>query len=241
MANIPIGNSSYNGLQSKLIKRFSRGFSLLAGYTWSKTLEEVSFLNNQDFNMDDPDSSKLERRLAQELDSAHRFTIANSWNMPFGKGERWLSDVPGWANQIVGGWQLNWYAEIMSGYAVDHPNGPKTTEESAALPEGERTIMRWFNNSIWKAQTPNTLRNFPTMFPDIRFPTRYDVNFSIFKNFGITEQVKAQYRCEMINALNHPWFTGLSTTSATSSSLGQLNLTQRNLARTIHMQLKIMF
>ncbi|NWG14292.1 MAG: TonB-dependent receptor [Acidobacteria bacterium] len=241
MNNIPIGSSSYNGMQSKLVKRFTRGFSILAGYTWSKTLEQISFLNNQDFNLSDPDSSRLERRLARELDTPHRFTLASTWNLPFGKGERWLPDAPGWANQIVGGWQVNGFTEVFSGYAVDHPNGPKTTEASAALPESERTIMRWFNNTIWKAQTPNTLRDFPTVFPDIRFPTRFDVNLSIFKNFPITEQAKLQYRCEMINAFNHPWFTGLATTSATSSSLGQLNLTQRNLPRTIHMQLKIIF
>jgi hypothetical protein len=241
MNNIPIGSSSYNGMQSKVIKRFTRGFSILAGYTWSKTLEEVSFLNNQDFNLADPDSSKLERRLALELDTPHRFTLASTWNIPIGKGERWLSAAPGWADQIVGGWQVNGFVEAFSGYAAEHPNGPKTVERSAALPESERTILRWFDNTIWRAQAPNTLRNFPTIFPDVRYPTRFDLNFSIFKNFRVTERVKMQYRAEMINALNHPWFVGLATTTATSSSLGQLNLTQRNLPRVIHMQFKIMF
>jgi hypothetical protein len=75
----------------------------------------------------------------------------------------------------------------------------------------------------------------------VRFPTRYDASFSIFKDFTLTEKAKVQFRSEMINVFNHPWFVGLATTSPTSSSLGQLNLTQQNLPRTIHMQLKIIF
>jgi hypothetical protein len=142
---------------------------------------------------------------------------------------------------VLGGWQLNWYSEIFSGFPVDHPAGPKTVEQSAKLDSSERTLLRWFDNTIFRSPTPNTLRDFPTIFPDVKFPTRYDVSFSIFKDFIVTEGAKIQFRTEMINVFNHPWFVGLATTSPTSSSLGQLNLVQQNLPRTIHMQLKIVF
>jgi Carboxypeptidase regulatory-like domain/TonB dependent receptor len=239
--NIPIGNSSYHALQAKVIRRFSQGFSVVASYAVSKTLEEINFLNPQDFNLADPDQSRLERRLARELDTPQRFTLAGYWSLPFGRGARWLSDVPGWTHQVLGGWQLNWYSEIFSGFPVDHPAGPKTVEQSAKLDSSERTLLRWFDNTIFRSPTPNTLRDFPTIFPDVKFPTRYDVSFSIFKDFIVTEGARIQFRTEMINVFNHPWFVGLATTSPTSSSLGQLNLVQQNLPRTIHMQLKIVF
>ena len=238
---VPIGSSSYHGMQSKVTKRFSRGFSVLAAYTWSKTLEEINLLNAQDFSLADPSSSRLERRLAAQLDAPHRFTMAGYWMAPVGKGERFLSGLPGWANPFLGGWQLNWFTEIFSGYPVEHPGGPKTLDRSAALPSDARTLLRWFDNTIFRAQTPNTLRDFPTIFPDVRYPTRIDVSFAIHKNFAVSERLKLQYRAEMINALNHPWFVGLATQSPTAPNLGQLNLTQQNLPRIIHMQLKVAF
>ena len=239
--SVPIGRSSYHGMQAKVTKRFSRGSSVLLSYTVSKTIEAINLLNAQDFNLADPESSRLERRLAAQLDTPQRFAMAGFWSVPVGKGERWLSTLPGWADRFLGGWQLNWFTEIFSGYPVEHPNGPKTVERSAALPGSERTLLRWFDNSIFKAQTPNTLRDFPTIFPDVRYPTRYDVSFAVHKNFVVTERFRLQYRAEMINAFNHPWFVGLATQSPTAPNLGQLNLTQQNLPRIIHMQMKIVF
>ena len=67
------------------------------------------------------------------------------------------------------------------------------------------------------------------------------MSFAIHKNFAVSERLKLQYRAEMINALNHPWFVGLATQSPTAPNLGQLNLTQQNLPRIIHMQLKVAF
>ena len=241
MNNIPLGRSSYDALQAKINKRFSQGFSILASYAFSKTLEEINFLNAQDFSFSDPDASRLERRLAAQLDTPHRFTMAGYWSLPVGKGQRWLSDMPGWASQVLGGWQVNWFTEVFTGYPVDHPGGPMTVQRSANLESGQRTLLKWFDNTVFTSQSPNTLRNYPTIFPDVRFPTRYDASFSIFKDFALTEKAKVQFRSEMINVFNHPWFVGLATTSPTSSSLGQLNLTQQNLPRTIHMQLKIVF
>jgi len=117
-----------------------------------------------------PDSSKLERRLGQELDTPHRFTAASAWILPFGRRERWLAAAPGWVDQIAGGWQLNWFAEIFSGYPIDHPNGPKTVDRSAALPDSERRVsaarfaansgdsIRWSRShatlaSVWRSSS----------------------------------------------------------------------------------------
>ena len=114
-------------------------------------------------------------------------------------------------------------------------------ERSAKLPKSERTLLRWFDNSIFRTQTANTLRDFPTIFPDVRYPTRYDVSLSVFKDFRLTERFKAQYRVEMINVFNHPWFLGLQTQSPTATGFGSLNLVQANLPRIIHMQMKLVF
>jgi hypothetical protein len=239
--NISIGKSDFNGFQSKLSKRFSQGLTLFTSYSFSKTLEEVNFLNAQDFNFDDPSASKLERRLAADLDCPWRFTLGTVWALPFGKEQMIGSHVPSWANHIVGGWQWNVMVEAFGGYPIPHPDGPKTTEQSAKLPASERTLTRWYNGSIFKAPTAYTLRNYPTIFPDVRNPNRFDLSMNIQKNFLVTESFKIQYRVDIINALNHPQFYGNVTTSPTSSALGGLNTTQANLPRTIHMQLRLEF
>jgi hypothetical protein len=241
MNNIPIGRASYHAMQAKVTRRFAEGLSVIGTYTVSKNLEEVSFLNPQDFRLNDPEASRLERRLASRLDIPQRFTVGGYWTLPVGKGRRFLSDAPAWVDGVLGGWQMNWFSEIFSGYPVEHPAGPKTVERSATLPSSERTLLRWFDNTIFKAQAPNTLRDFPTIFPDVRYPTRYDASFSILKDFRVTERLRVQYRTEMINVFNHPWFVGLVTTSPTAATLGQLDLRQANLPRIIHMQLKLVF
>ena len=241
LSNVPIGKNSYNGFQTKLVKRFSEGFTLITSYTISKTLEEVNLLNAQDANLDNPLLTRLERRLANEVDSPQRFTMATVWTLPFGKGQKFGADVPGWMNQIIGGWQWNTMVEYFAGYPLTHPDGPKTVEQSAKLPSDERTLERWYNGSIFRAQTAYTLRDYPTMFPDVRNPDRFDVSINILKNFPITEKLRLQYRLDVINAFNHPWFMGNYTTSPTASGLGGLNRTQGNLARTLHMQLRIEF
>ncbi len=241
LSNVPIGKNDYAGFQSKIAKRFSEGFSLIASYTIAKTLEEMNTLNDQDVDHTDFLKTKLERRIARELDSPQRYTLATVWSLPFGKGKMVGSDVPTWANHIIGDWQWNLMVEYFSGYALDHPGGPKTIDGTAKLPADERTLERWYNGSVFKAQAPYTLRDYPTMFPDVRNPDRFDVSVNIMKNFMLTERLKLQYRLDIINALNHPWFMNNYTTSPTASGLGGLNQTQANLARTLHMQLRLEF
>ena len=89
----PIGDSSYHALQMKWDKRFSRGFSVLAHYTWSKMIDNgshssgnVSWLGGSTSvqNMWDLDA---ERSLSAH-DVAHRVAVAGLWQLPFGRDAR---------------------------------------------------------------------------------------------------------------------------------------------------------
>src|SRR5207247_11128995 len=74
LTSLPIGRQNYHSLQMTLSRRFSRGLSFQAAYTLAKTLEAVSLLNPQDFNLSDPLSTPLEQRLTQ-YDVPQKFTI----------------------------------------------------------------------------------------------------------------------------------------------------------------------
>jgi hypothetical protein len=90
-------SSSYNSLQVKLRRQFSSGFSLLANYTWSKT---VDFDNL--YYATDPSVS----RGVGNFDRKHNFVMTSIWDLPVGKGRTLLGDAgPVW-NRVVGGWSV---------------------------------------------------------------------------------------------------------------------------------------
>ena len=68
LQNLPIGRQSYHGLQTKLTKRFSQGFTFVASYAFSKTLEQLTLLNPQDLVLNNIDATPLEKRSATETD-----------------------------------------------------------------------------------------------------------------------------------------------------------------------------
>jgi hypothetical protein len=90
--------TSYQALQVVFEKRYAQGFQLLSHYTWSHARANESdyfFLNSRA----DYGNSYYNRRNA--------FVLTGNWDLPFGKGKPIGSNLPGWANQIVGGFALN--------------------------------------------------------------------------------------------------------------------------------------
>jgi hypothetical protein len=91
-------NDNYNSVQAKVTKSFSRGYSFLAHYTWSKGLD----FNNNYFAVDPrvgygPDS----------FDIRHRFVMTNIWDLPIGRGKAWLGGISPVADRFVGGWAIS--------------------------------------------------------------------------------------------------------------------------------------
>jgi len=239
--NIPIGRQQHHGLLVKLNRRFSGGLSFLAGYSIGKTLEQVSMLNAQDFSLGNPYSTPLEKRSANQIDVPQKFVIAGIWELPFGKGKPYGASWSGPLNFALGGWQINYDITYQSGWTVDYPNAGQVRAGSARL--DSPTQGRYFDTSLWEdssgrrvpRQEPFTLRNFPTRFGDVRVPGYQNWDASVSKFFPIREQIRAQFRFEMVNAFNKPWFPRMQgqALDVASASFGQLDAVQRNLPRFI--------
>jgi len=91
-------NDNYNSLQAKVYKKFSRGYSFLAHYTWSKGLD----YDTNYFAVDPrvgygPDS----------FDLRHRFVMTNIWDLPIGRGRAWLGGIGPAADRFFGGWTIS--------------------------------------------------------------------------------------------------------------------------------------
>ncbi|MFB3828639.1 MAG: carboxypeptidase regulatory-like domain-containing protein [Bryobacteraceae bacterium] len=212
-----MGVSSYHAGVVRLERRFSAGFNLLSTYTWAK------FLNNTDDggstvgNEGNTYSNYYDRRAdwgPSENDVRHRFTISSVYEVPFGKGRRFLQQNP--LRYVAGGWALGTVAVIQSGAPLTATTQTNTTNAFSAgalradvlrspnLPRGERTISRWFDTSAFQQPAPYRFGNQAVGL--VRADGRNTFNFSILRNFAIGESRKAQFRAELFNAFNHVKF-----------------------------------
>ena len=100
----------------------------------------------------------------------------------------------------------------------------------------------WVNPSTGRlvgSQEQFTLRDFPTRFSNVRVPGYQNLDASISKSFPITETVRLQFRTEMVNAFNHPWFSRITSVDVTSPNFGKLDVVQRNLPRFVKLVLNL--
>jgi len=256
ISDTPIGMQHYHSLQSRLTRRFANGLMLQGAYTWSKTLEQVTALNPQDVNVKDLLATTLEKRMGQ-YDIPHKFTIQGIYDLPFGKGRKFASDVNPIVNGFLGGWTISAQYALQSGFIVDFPNAANQAARSAKLTDDQRQQLaqsngrdrwdvsydKWFDTSLFpkQAQAAFTTRAFPTRFPDVRAQGVKSAEISIYKQFTIRERLKWQIRADANNAFNHPWFGQPASVDVTNSRFGLLNADMNNETRHIALVMKIVF
>ena len=226
-----IANSSYNALETSLRKRFSHGMAFLASYTFSKTVDDASSFNmtgsaakpvaGENDLAQDPFNLAAERGRSL-FDSRHRLVVSYQWSLPFWRQPH------GWYQQVLGGWQLNGIATVMSGtpFTVFDSNdvseqgsAPEITGFSANRPNlvagqnpnsGPKTPAAWLNANAFQQITPNPnspVQQFGTAGRNIaQGPGYADWDFSAFKNIPVAEGKAFQFRAEFFNLLNHPNF-----------------------------------
>jgi hypothetical protein len=200
-------NSSYNSLQMKLQKRMSHGLDFLLTYTWSKALDNgeggYGFDNNLNVRNDHGPAT---------YDRTHAVTFLHNWELPFGKGRRYMSNASKVANAVAGGWRLSGVNTLYSGVAFspaisnaplvnadfngfrpDIIGNPRVSNPSANL---------WFNPAAYTApQAP--YRDGDASKGSLRGPALYVLNLSLAKDFVITENKTLEFRWENFNAFNH--------------------------------------
>jgi hypothetical protein len=251
----PWGNSNYNALQASLQKRFASGSSFIAAYTWSKTLTDqvdgfwgdALYVGStyQDWYCRSCDKS------VSSYDIPHRFTLSGLQELPFGNGKRWLSNLPGFANHILGGWQINYVMTLSNGlpillkvnqnntYLYGAGQRPNITSISPVLPEGQQDRNEWFNTAAFSQPANFTFGNAPRTMTAVRNDWIRNLDASIFKDFSINEKFKLQFRAEAFNFTNTP-FMGTPNSSFGSSSFGIVSGTA-NSPRSLMFAFRAMF
>ncbi|MFN0170438.1 MAG: carboxypeptidase regulatory-like domain-containing protein [Bryobacteraceae bacterium] len=231
---------NYHGLLTKLEKRFSRGFTLLQTYTWSKTMfDSFACCGAQRHN--NPYAWKLEKGLG-ESDQRHRATTAFLYELPFYRGQR------GGVGQLLGGWQFNGNMTMETGLPIHPSQALKPIDDGCPrcnhrpdriadgrLDESQRSLQRWFNTSAFvtaRGHYGNSGRNILTA------PGLFNLDFAVFKNFPITETKSIQFRWENYNFTNTPPFDP-PTLEISSGNFGRV--TSAGLGREMQFALRFQF
>jgi hypothetical protein len=213
------GKSSYNSLQSKLEKRFARGLSILAAYTWAHAIDDSpggicsNGASARDCGPDDPTRPELDRGNA-DTDVRHRFTFSNVYDLPLGRNRRYGSNMPEAADFFIGGFQLNNIITWQSGPVFNVTcNGGRVDLIGDPTPTAaDESSGRELNRAAFRcAQTPI----FPSdpSSPHIgslgrnvfRGRQQFYWDASLFKNFPvrwISDAFNVQFRFSAYNVLN---------------------------------------
>jgi hypothetical protein len=117
-----IGEAMYNGLQTKLEKRASAGLSFLATYTWSHAEDDASnpgIGGGPSYRNTNVIPLKYEFTNAN-YDARHRVTLNGTYDLPFGRGRKYLASGGGLLDYLVGGWSASakWSAQTGNPFTV---------------------------------------------------------------------------------------------------------------------------
>ena len=220
-----IGNSNYNALQVTL-HRTSKRLDLLAGYTFSKSLDQSSSLG-EEVNPIDPALSKA----ISAFDVKHNFVVSYNYKLPV---ERLFRAENRWTR----GWALAGITHFSSGFPVTlvnfgdnsllgaEPNGinnfgidePDVVAGPLDLNDNPRNGKSYFNTALFSPNTLGTPGNAKRRY--FYGPGMNNYDMALLKNVALTESKSLQFRLEAFNVFNHAQFFGPQAVDGNIGDLG---------------------
>jgi len=221
--------SSYNGLTASFNQRVTYGFTVTANYTWSHTLDEVSNAGGEPYNgftsqqyQYNPSCLRCQYGNA-DYDIRNSFNASVVWQTPWKFGNKY-------AQGAFGGWTLsqNFFARSGLPYnLVDAFNVISNYGPSFPIASINQFAQNSCNNGFSQCvpfQSPtgspvNPVYNIPALTGNplpyftnqgrnqYRGPGFFDSDFSINKNFKLTERLAFGFGANFYNVFNHPNFT----------------------------------
>ena len=226
------GNAWYQGLQLSLQRRFANGLSFTIAHTFSKSLME-GYGRNESDGLNSNTYQNPQNRAAEKgragFDVTHNFVANFVYEIPTPQMFR-----KGFANAVFGGWQTNGIVTLRTGFPFAVTQGGITNTAGNAPVRPDRiadgsvanpTVNQWFNPNAFRltscinAALPETCHYGNSGTGILEGPGFKNVDFSLFKNFRITEKVKLQFRAEMYNLFNTPQFARPTTGLQTATNL----------------------
>jgi hypothetical protein len=247
------GHSSYHAMVLKLDKRYSQGLTLQGSYVFSKLLTDADGYSPDNGTLDHY-NRRLEKSIG-EFDITHNLKLTYIYELPFGKGKRWLTGGP--ASWVLGGWRVAGSHFYASGYPLPLGNsaalgGILFNGRSPAIISTHDGWIAQHNNPDWKgadrffkpasffpAQPNDRPGNATRHNPKARQRWNLNENFSLAKSFSITEAVRLDLRWELFGAFNR-FRPATGSTNVQDVNFGRV-LSQLNEPRRMQLGLKLYF
>ncbi|MFN7919231.1 MAG: TonB-dependent receptor [Bryobacteraceae bacterium] len=252
-------NQHYHGLQTKLERRYSKGLTFGVSYTYSKANGDGEDGGNEGA-MRQVALDRAGSRARTAFDLTHNAVIHYVWEIPWGK------NLKGPAGFVIGGWQTNGIFSIRTGFPWTptvggndlNTGGDGTPVRPDRLRDGRLQDTRsrdlWYDPTAFQrvtCQNPNRpdLCHYGSAGRNILdSPGQRNLDFSMFKNFSVTEQVKVQFRAEAFNTFNTPYFgqpnnigfVGANSVTPDAPRVGEIRGLRASM-RVLQMGLKVSF
>jgi hypothetical protein len=244
-----LGNSHYNSLQAVVRKTLSSGMTFMVNYTLAKAFDDITAVSGY------VDSK------SQDINPTHVVNGLAVYRLPFGKGQRLLSNTNRVLSAIVSNWQISGISTYRSGAGLGAftasctlPNagtcnaaynrsfsGPvriNGTYGSGNLSGSNTTaflaVGAFANPAAYSyGDTPRTLAY------GLRGPAFFNQNLSVRRDFSITEHARLTMQADSLNAFNGVSFSNPNTT-ITSTAFGKIT-SQANTPRDLQFSARISF
>jgi hypothetical protein len=246
-------NSTYHSLQMKIDRHFSNGLNFLANYTWGHAIEgsegpfESATPGSSVQTMPQDNHNRRAEKASTSYDVRHRVVFSYGYELPFGKGKRFLdTGVPA---AVLGNWKLqglttfaagNPITLVVSSSNLNTGSGTQRPNRSCDgnLSSSQRSINRWFDTSCF---TVPSLYTFGNSGRDIiTSPGLSTSDASLIKDVPIRERMRIQFRAEAFNIMNKPQFWPPNNALG-PSSFGKISATRLGTNRQLQLALKLLF
>jgi hypothetical protein len=233
--------STYNAGTIRLDHR-AGDLNLMTHYTYSKTTTDRG---RADGAVDQPtgfwDWNRQVARGEAQYSHPHRFVAAATWDMPFGRSSQGLRRA------LIHGWRLSGVYVLESGDALTVYNAQSSARDfEPDLPnvvgdpnDGPRTTDEYFNTAAFADPGQDVKGNARPGI--VRGPGINNLDVSLGKTFELGRDVRAIFRADLYNALNHSQWRYVDTDFSTAAGSTFGRVTEAREARIVQLSLKITF
>lgn len=264
-----IGNysaSSYNALILVVRKKLSNNLQFDFDYAFAHSIDNVSDINNSfvDFQASANglvcDLRNLRTcRASSDFDARHTISANYVYNLPIGRGQRFLNSAPKWVDEIVGGWGTSGIITWHSGFALNTGTGTYPIDFTMSAPavyvgpasnlKEKITVDQQTQQVQFFASQTNALNAFTYPFGGgtgnrnaLRGPNYSNTDMGLFKYFTMpwSDNQKLQFRADAFNVFNNVSFAAPGTSINSPNSFGVIT-SQENSPRVLQVALRYEF
>jgi hypothetical protein len=179
----------YYALQMQAQRPFSNGLTFLVAYNYnqeyhSQYFDDVARFNNQ--------LSMLDRGYPR-----HNLRIAGTWELPVGKGRKYLNHTNRVVDAVLGGWATSHILMWRNGNLLSFPAALVNGDPRQSIPSGD-----YFNPAVFSVLPAYTPRTNPWYYDGLRGPGFWQLDSTLVKYFNVTEHAKLEFRMEFYNLPN---------------------------------------